>query len=65
MGERVQGLRSINARYKIDRRLLRINRKWRSQRTYMHDPWARSKGGFLEGMGVLGGGGKRQRLGKL
>ena len=36
-GEMVQGIRSINARYKIggDEEWYR---KWRSQRTYMYDP---------------------------
>ena len=35
IGEKVQGIRSINGRYKIDRGRLRIVGKWRSQRTYM------------------------------
>ena len=39
IGEKVQGIRSINGRDKIDRRRLRIYRKWRSQRTYMYNPW--------------------------
>ena len=39
MGEKVQGMGSINGRYKRDRGRLRIYRKWRSQRTYMYDPW--------------------------
>ena len=39
MGQKVQGIRSINGRYKIDRGTLRIVGKWRSQRTYMYDPW--------------------------
>ena len=37
--EKVQGIRSINGRHKIDRGRLRIVWKWRSQRTYMYDPW--------------------------
>ena len=37
MGENVQGTRSINGRYKIDRRRLRY-RKWRSQITYIYNP---------------------------
>ena len=39
MGEKVQGLKSINGRYKIDRGCQEQQRKWRSQRTYMYDPW--------------------------
>ena len=41
MGEKVQGIRNINVRYKIDRGSLSIlkYRKWSSQRTYMYDPW--------------------------
>ena len=39
MGEKVQGISSVNARYKIDKGRLRIVWKWRSQRTYMYDPW--------------------------
>ena len=39
MGEKVWGISSINGRHKIDRGRLRIVRKWRSQRTYMYDPW--------------------------
>ena len=40
MGEKVQGIRSINGRYKTDRGRLRIvYRKWRSQRTYISKPW--------------------------
>ena len=38
-GEKVQGIRSINGRYKVDRGKLRIVGKWRRQRTYMYDPW--------------------------
>ena len=37
MGGKVQGTRSINGRYKIDRRRLRY-RKWRSQITYIYNP---------------------------
>ena len=39
MGEKVQGIRSINDRYKIDRGRLRIVEEWRSQRTYVYNPW--------------------------
>ena len=39
MGEKVHGIRSINGKYKIDRGRLRIVEEWRSQRTYMYDPW--------------------------
>ena len=39
IGEKVQGIRSLNGRDKIDRRRLRKHGKWRSQRTYMYDPW--------------------------
>ena len=38
MRKKVQGIRSINGRYKIDRGSLKYYRKWRSQRTYMWDP---------------------------
>ena len=39
MGEKVQGISSINGKYKIDRGKLRIvYRKWRSQRAYMYNP---------------------------
>ena len=39
IGEKVQGLKGINGRYKINKGMLRIAWKWRSQRTYyMHDP---------------------------
>ena len=38
-GKKVQGIRSITGRYKIDRGRLRIYRKWRRQRTYVYDPW--------------------------
>ena len=38
-GEKVQVIRSISGRYKIDRGRLRIVWKWRSRRTYMYDPW--------------------------
>ena len=40
MREKVQGMRSINGRYKIDRGRLRKYRECRSQRTYMYDPRA-------------------------
>ena len=39
MGEKVQGIRSINGRYTIDRGRLRIVWEMESQRTYMYDPW--------------------------
>ena len=39
MGEKVQGIRSIICRYKIDRGRLRIVLEIESQRTYMYDPW--------------------------
>ena len=39
MEEKVQGIRSINGRYKIGRGGQEQNRKCRSQRTYMYDPW--------------------------
>ena len=39
MGEKVEGMRSINGRHKIDRGRLRIVWKCRSQRTYMYNPW--------------------------
>ena len=39
MGDRVQGIRSINGRYKIDRGRLRIVQEMEKQITYMYDPW--------------------------
>ena len=39
MGEKVQGIRSIIGKYKIDRRRLDWCRKWRSQRTSVYNPW--------------------------
>ena len=38
-GEKVQGIRSINGRYKIDRGGQEQYGKWRNQKTYMYDPW--------------------------
>ena len=38
-GKRVQGIRSIIGRYKIDRGRLRIVKEMVRQRTYMYDPW--------------------------
>ena len=58
MGEKVQGMGSINGRYKIDRGRLRILWKWRSQRTYMstygHELSVGDSGGGV--VVVLGGG---------
>ena len=36
---KVQGIRSINGRHKMDRGRLKIVWKMRSQRTYMYNPW--------------------------
>ena len=33
------GNKKHKCRYKIDRGRLKIDRKWRSQRTYMYDTW--------------------------
>ena len=38
-GGKVQGVRSIIGKYKIDRRRLDWCRKWRSQRTSVYNPW--------------------------
>ena len=38
MGEKIQGIKSTNGRYKIDRERLRIYGKCRSQIIYMYDP---------------------------
>ena len=38
IGEKVQGIRSINGRYKIDGGGLEQYRKWKSQRTYLYKP---------------------------
>ena len=52
MREKVQGISSINGKYKIDRGKLRIvYRKWRSQRTYVYDPWTLTKEGNAGGNG--------------
>ena len=59
MGEKVQGIRSLNGRYKIDRGRLRIVWKWGSQKTFMYNPWAHTKGG-----GGLTEGGEVQRGGE-
>ena len=67
MGEKVQGMRSINGRYKIDRGRLRKYKKFRSQRTYMYDPWAWSEEGDAGGRegaeqrGIKG----RKKMGQL
>ena len=39
MGEKVQGIRSISGRYKIDGGRLRIVWEIEKQKTYMYDPW--------------------------
>ena len=49
-GGKVQGMRSINGRYKIDRGKL-IVWEWRHQRMSMHDPWTSSKWGIAGGKG--------------
>ena len=36
---KVQGIRSINGRYKVDRGRLRIVWEMEKPRTYMCDPW--------------------------
>ena len=38
-GGKVQGIRSINGRYKIDRGRVRIVREREKRRTHMYDPW--------------------------
>ena len=44
MGEMVQGIRSINGRYKIDRGRLRI--VWEMEKPKnLYDPWTGTKGG--------------------
>ena len=39
MGGKVQGMRSIIGRHKIDVRVQKWYRKQRTQRTYMYSPW--------------------------
>ena len=39
IGEEVQGIRSINDRYKIDRGRLRIVWEVEKPKTYIYDPW--------------------------
>ena len=59
-GGKAQGARSTNWQVRNRQRGVKGKyRKWRSQRTYMHDPGTRSKeGGCLRAWGMLGGGGK-------
>ena len=38
-GEKVQGMRSINGRYKIDRGSLRITQEMEKPNNCMYDPW--------------------------
>ena len=52
----VQGIRSIIGKHKIDRGRLRTCRKWRSQRTYIYDPWTGPRRGDA---GRIGGAGQR------
>ena len=58
MGEKVQGIRSINGRYKIDKGRLRKYRKWRNQRTYIMPRGQERRRGMLVGWGA-GGEGKK------
>ena len=51
MGAKMQGLKSIIGRYKIDRGMLRIVWEWRHQRMSMHDPWTSTKWGIAGGKG--------------
>ena len=64
MGEKVQGIRSIIGRYKVDRRRYR---KWRSQTTYKTTHGQELRGeGILVGEEEQGRGGtKGEKLGKL
>ena len=39
MAEKVQGIRSKNGKYKIDRGRLRIVYGKKETKTYMYDPW--------------------------
>ena len=61
MEEKVQGIRSINGRYKIDRGWLRIVLEIEKPKnlgtTHGHEP--RGWGGILVGVGMQGGGGER------
>ena len=62
MGGKVQGIRSINGRYKIDRGRLRI--VWEMEKPknlYVQLMDMNSGGGLLVGVGVQGGGGLKGR----
>ena len=64
-GERLQGIRSINGRWKIDRGRLRIvSEMYKPNNLYVRS-MARTKGGLLEGIGVLVGGGQRGKIGTI
>ena len=39
MGRKVQGIRSLNGRYKVDRERSRIIWEMEKRRTYMYGPW--------------------------
>ena len=60
-GEKEQGIRSINGRYKIDRRRLRV--VWEMEKPKnLYDPWTWTKvGQCLCDGGVKGGGEERGR----
>ena len=60
MGEKVQGIRSITGRYKIDMGRLRIVREMEKPKNLYVQPKDMNKGGaMLVGGGVQGGGEKR------
>ena len=45
MAEKIQGIRSIYDRYKLDRGRLRTVWKWRRPKTYVYNPRTRTKVG--------------------
>ena len=57
MGEKVQGIRSINGRYKVDRGRLRIVREMEKPKNLYVWPMNMNEGGgMMVGRGVQGGG---------
>ena len=58
MEEKAQVI-SIIGRYKIDGEVKNSIKKWRSQRTYMYDPWIKGRWCWREG--GAGGGGRGEK----
>ena len=64
MGEKVQGIRSINGRYKIDRgRVRTVEVMEKPKNLYVQPTHGRElSGGLQGGMGVLDGGSKGEKM---